>query len=382
MDRSGAQRRGCTGACCCPPQLTPAQRRLRLRRDTTRAIVPVHPVYTQAIDELAVSGSLRAHGPRARGPPFPPGLGLVYGLLEIRETTAHAVMERPHSVLYRPSPPPSAAMDSALRSRGHARSTLGFGPGYAAIGSSFPGADAEPTPSRDGRCELTDVDEEQDCASHSTTTPHSTSHPDFDLPRHTTTSEHHPPPAPAGPAAVPAAPHASTPRTPSLMEKPPLTMRQPPGRPVLCARPESAALVAGQGDLLPLVGGPRDARVDSYTNTTWATVSLIPLAQMNKMEREFLAGCGYPLFVSRRVYETWGHLMWELVGARRIGAFRHRTTSATRTRTSCCGPPPVGDAAPARPSHGAAASATLGAPRRTVLGGSRLWPVVCMLTLR
>nr|GAT48370.1 predicted protein [Mycena chlorophos] len=32
-----------------------------------------------------------------------------------------------------------------------------------------------------------------------------------------------------------------------------------------------------------------------YTNATWASVSSIPLAQINTMEREFLSGCNYAL---------------------------------------------------------------------------------------
>ncbi|KAJ7232437.1 hypothetical protein B0H12DRAFT_1192332, partial [Mycena haematopus] len=55
---------------------------------------------------------------------------------------------------------------------------------------------------------------------------------------------------------------------------------------------------------------------NTYTNATWAAVSLIPLAQINTMEREFLLGCEYNLYVSRRVYEDWGRLLRGLVGAR------------------------------------------------------------------
>ncbi|KAJ6505541.1 hypothetical protein C8R45DRAFT_817405, partial [Mycena sanguinolenta] len=44
---------------------------------------------------------------------------------------------------------------------------------------------------------------------------------------------------------------------------------------------------------------------NTYTNATWAAVSLIPLAQINTMEREFLLGCSYNLYVSKRVYEDW-----------------------------------------------------------------------------
>ncbi|KAJ7767870.1 hypothetical protein DFH07DRAFT_954760 [Mycena maculata] len=67
---------------------------------------------------------------------------------------------------------------------------------------------------------------------------------------------------------------------------------------------------------------------NTYTNATWAAVSLIPLPQINTMEREFLAGVGYTLFVSQKVYEDWGRLLRGLVGAMRArrerGAARHR----------------------------------------------------------
>ncbi|KAJ7362966.1 cyclin-domain-containing protein, partial [Mycena albidolilacea] len=66
---------------------------------------------------------------------------------------------------------------------------------------------------------------------------------------------------------------------------------------------------------------------NTYTNATWAAVSLIPLAQINTMEREFLVGCDYNLYVSQGVYEDWGRLLRGLVGARAragAGAARHR----------------------------------------------------------
>ncbi|KAJ7461282.1 hypothetical protein B0H11DRAFT_119738 [Mycena galericulata] len=55
---------------------------------------------------------------------------------------------------------------------------------------------------------------------------------------------------------------------------------------------------------------------NTYTNATWAAVSLIPLPQINTMEREFLLGCDYNLYVSAKVYGDWGRLLRGLVGAR------------------------------------------------------------------
>ncbi|KAF7372377.1 hypothetical protein MVEN_00098000 [Mycena venus] len=68
---------------------------------------------------------------------------------------------------------------------------------------------------------------------------------------------------------------------------------------------------------------------NTYTNATWAAVSLIPLAQINTMERESLMGCGYNLNVSKGVYEDWGQLLRGLVrvGVRAkasAGVVRHR----------------------------------------------------------
>ncbi|KAJ7204579.1 hypothetical protein C8J57DRAFT_382812 [Mycena rebaudengoi] len=70
---------------------------------------------------------------------------------------------------------------------------------------------------------------------------------------------------------------------------------------------------------------------NTYTNATWASISLIPLPEINinRMEREFLAGIGYALFVSERVYGDWLRLLKRLVNARYASsssssALRHR----------------------------------------------------------
>ncbi|KAJ7742074.1 hypothetical protein B0H16DRAFT_1693884 [Mycena metata] len=68
-----------------------------------------------------------------------------------------------------------------------------------------------------------------------------------------------------------------------------------------------------------------------YTNATWATVSVIPLAQCNSMERECLEKANetnsiFPqsrLLVSQKTYEGWGRLLKGLVGARARAAERH-----------------------------------------------------------
>ncbi|KAJ6598090.1 hypothetical protein DFH09DRAFT_1393978, partial [Mycena vulgaris] len=160
---------------------------------------------------------------------------------------------------------------------------------------------------------------------------HHTSHPGFDFPRHTTT-EHHPPTTPAGP---PPYLQLLTPprRVPDSKGDPPLSTRRSPRRPVSRARPESAAL------------------------------------------------------------STWERLMRELVGARRIGAFHHCTTSAarTRTRTSRCASPLLSQCSgisyfghaemcTPTPQHSDGVRTHVRDVRQAQRGGSRSWSVVCMLS--
>ncbi|KAJ6602357.1 hypothetical protein B0H10DRAFT_661460 [Mycena sp. CBHHK59/15] len=74
--------------------------------------------------------------------------------------------------------------------------------------------------------------------------------------------------------------------------------------------------------------------VNTYTNATWSAVSLIPLPEINRMEREFLLGVDYSLFVGERVYGDWLRLLKGLVGARRacrVGG-RHQEGRARRVQ--------------------------------------------------
>ncbi|KAJ7796334.1 hypothetical protein B0H14DRAFT_3494960 [Mycena olivaceomarginata] len=77
---------------------------------------------------------------------------------------------------------------------------------------------------------------------------------------------------------------------------------------------------------------PRAARLRVSSRATptrtppGPAVSLIPLAQINTMEREFLVGCDYNLYVSQGVYEDWGRLL------RGLGCMRTRPPSTTRRR--------------------------------------------------
>lgn len=68
------------------------------------------------------------------------------------------------------------------------------------------------------------------------------------------------------------------------------------------------------------------AHSNTYTNKTWSDVSAIPLEELNKMEREFLLGVGFRLFVDAQTYESWLNLLKGLVLAkeREHGRWRER----------------------------------------------------------
>ncbi|KAI0033706.1 cyclin-domain-containing protein, partial [Vararia minispora EC-137] len=52
---------------------------------------------------------------------------------------------------------------------------------------------------------------------------------------------------------------------------------------------------------------------NTYTNKTWSEVSGIELSEINKMEREFLAGINFELYVDKQTYESWVNLLKGLV---------------------------------------------------------------------
>lgn len=55
---------------------------------------------------------------------------------------------------------------------------------------------------------------------------------------------------------------------------------------------------------------------NTYTNKTWSDVSSISLDEINKMEREFLIGISYQLFVDEDTYNSWLNLLKGLVAAK------------------------------------------------------------------
>jgi hypothetical protein len=65
---------------------------------------------------------------------------------------------------------------------------------------------------------------------------------------------------------------------------------------------------------------------NTYTNKTWSEVSGIDLSEINRMEKEFLAGVDWRLFVSKSKYESWLQLLRGLVQAKD----RHSRSLKTR----------------------------------------------------
>ncbi|KAL6307485.1 cyclin-domain-containing protein [Sparassis latifolia] len=55
---------------------------------------------------------------------------------------------------------------------------------------------------------------------------------------------------------------------------------------------------------------------NTYTNKTWAEVSGIGLAEVNKMEREFLLGIDFGLYVDETTYDSWLNLLKGLTMAK------------------------------------------------------------------
>lgn len=55
---------------------------------------------------------------------------------------------------------------------------------------------------------------------------------------------------------------------------------------------------------------------NTYTNKTWSEVSGIELVDINRMEREFLKGLGFTLYVDKARYESWLKLLKGLVHAK------------------------------------------------------------------
>ena len=65
---------------------------------------------------------------------------------------------------------------------------------------------------------------------------------------------------------------------------------------------------------------------NTYTNKTWSEVSGIDLAQINRIEREFLMGIDFGLYVDKPTYESWLCLLKGLVHAKDKDSKQFRRT--------------------------------------------------------
>ncbi|KAJ2915325.1 hypothetical protein MD484_g5103, partial [Candolleomyces efflorescens] len=69
---------------------------------------------------------------------------------------------------------------------------------------------------------------------------------------------------------------------------------------------------------------------NTYTNKTWSEVSGIDLAEINHMEREFLLGVDFNLYVDKPTYESWLNLLKGLVQAKERDARNSRDIASRR----------------------------------------------------
>ncbi|GLB36793.1 putative cyclin [Lyophyllum shimeji] len=65
---------------------------------------------------------------------------------------------------------------------------------------------------------------------------------------------------------------------------------------------------------------------NTYTNKTWSEVSGIDLAEINRMEQEFLIGVDFNLYVDKPTYESWLNLLKGLVLAKERDSRHFRKT--------------------------------------------------------
>src|SRR6267154_1987792 len=68
---------------------------------------------------------------------------------------------------------------------------------------------------------------------------------------------------------------------------------------------------------------------NTYTNKTWSEVSGIELTEITRMEKEFLMGINFNLYISKKTYDSWMNLLRGLVHAK---ARESRKWRHTRTR--------------------------------------------------
>jgi hypothetical protein len=64
---------------------------------------------------------------------------------------------------------------------------------------------------------------------------------------------------------------------------------------------------------VPQLNNAFTARPKTYTNKIWSEVSGIGLSEIHEMEREFLAGIYFNLYVDKETYVRWVGLLEGLV---------------------------------------------------------------------
>ncbi len=85
---------------------------------------------------------------------------------------------------------------------------------------------------------------------------------------------------------------------------------------------------------------------NTYTNRTWSDVSGISLTEINRMEREFLLGVDFNLYVDKQTYEKWLWMLKGLVSAKEkekgaLRARRHRPLDKKKVSGSPTAPPKI-----------------------------------------
>ncbi|KAG6909085.1 hypothetical protein DXG01_002066 [Tephrocybe rancida] len=70
---------------------------------------------------------------------------------------------------------------------------------------------------------------------------------------------------------------------------------------------------------------------NTYTNKTWSEVSGIDLPEINRMEREFLMGVDFNLYVDKATYESWLNLLKGLVMAKERDSRHFKKARTVRT---------------------------------------------------
>ncbi|EMD41468.1 hypothetical protein CERSUDRAFT_110040 [Gelatoporia subvermispora B] len=74
---------------------------------------------------------------------------------------------------------------------------------------------------------------------------------------------------------------------------------------------------------------------NTYTNKTWSEVSGIDLAEINKMEREFLLGIEFGLYVDKSTYDSWLNLLKGLIMAKERESQHYRRSRSSSRLLHC-----------------------------------------------